>query len=103
MDSNERGAALPLVALALALMLSSVWIIAGVAERAVDRAQAQSAADAAALAGVADGEGAARRVAGSNDATLVSFAQEGNEVVVTVVHDGVRAIARAERVLRPPD
>jgi hypothetical protein len=60
-----------------------------------DRQQAQNAADAAALAGVAGGRAAADRLASANGATVVEWRREGDDVVVTVVVDGRRAAARA--------
>ncbi len=96
---HERGAVLPLVALSLVFLLVAVAIIVGVADRATRRARAQSAADASALAGVADGRGAAVRFAALNGAELVSYEPGSNEVVVVVDFDGVRATAHAERRL----
>lgn len=90
---------LPLIALSVALVLVSVAIVAGVADRATRRARAQSAADASSLAGVADGRDAAVRFAELNGAELVTFEPSSNEVVVVVEFDGIRATATAERHL----
>jgi hypothetical protein len=61
-----------------------------------NRAQARTAADAAALAGAVDGEGGARRMAAANGAELVEFHDlDGGEVVVEVRLEGVSAHARA--------
>ncbi len=98
----ERGAVMPLVAFVLAMVLVATWLLVGISDRAIDRTRAQSAADAAALAGVAEGESAASAVAQRNGAALTSFVREGDEVLVTVVVDGVEAVARAERRLTPP-
>jgi hypothetical protein len=63
-----------------------------------DRAQARTAADAAALAGAVEGEAAARRLAAANGAELTEFRDlDGGEVVVEVRLDGVSAHARARR------
>ncbi len=98
-DDDERGSGLPLIGLSLAFMLMMVLTLTMIAGRIVDRTQAQSAADAAALAGLADGEAAARLLAAKNGARLLSFSANGNEVEVVVELDGVRAIADAERSL----
>lgn len=97
----ERGAVLPLVALSLVMVLVAVAIVGGVADRAIRRARAQSAADASSLAGVADGRSAAARFAEINGAELVTFEPGSNEVVVVVEFDGIRATATAERHLSP--
>ncbi len=96
---RERGSILPLMAFSLAFLFVSVALVAGVADRAARRAQAQSAADAASLAGVADGRAAAVRLASANNATLVAFDSGENEVSVVVEFDGIRATATAERHL----
>ncbi len=104
-EQGQRGAALPLVALVLACLLVMTGIVIGVSVRAVDRAQAQSAADAAALAAVAEGRAGAERLATANGGVLIEFDAGDNEVRVVVEVDGRRAEARAERILagsRPP-
>lgn len=100
---HERGSAIVGLSLALAVLLIVTWLLVAVADRVVTRTRAQSAADAAALAGVADGESTAANVAERNGATLISFVGVENDVVVVVAIDGVRATARAERRLVPPD
>ncbi len=97
--TEERGSGLPLIGLSLAFLLVMVSILTMIAGRIVDRTQAQSAADAAALAGLADGEAGARLLAAENGARLLSFSTSGNEVEVVVELAGVRAIADAERSL----
>jgi outer membrane lipoprotein SlyB len=66
----------------------------------VERAEARSAADAAALAGALDGERAARAVAQANGAELTDYEERGDLVEVTVVVGDRRATARAERTIR---
>jgi D-alanyl-D-alanine carboxypeptidase len=68
-----------------------------------DRARARTAADAAALAGAAEGEEIARAVARANGGRLVGYeAVGGGEVVVEVAVGDVRAHARARpRVMAP--
>jgi hypothetical protein len=65
-----------------------------------DRAQARTAADAAALAGAADGEQAARQVASANDADLLEIERSGDEVVVQVRVGEVEAYAKARATRR---
>lgn len=103
-NDGERGSGLPLVGLSLAFMLVMVLALTMITGRIVNRTQAQSAADAAALAGLADGEAGARLLAARNGALLLSFSANGNAVEVVVELDGVQAIADAERslVIDPP-
>jgi hypothetical protein len=61
----------------------------------VHRAQARSAADAAALAGTSGGRAAAADAAARNGAVLVSFWSRGDLVVVEVVVSAVHATASA--------
>ncbi len=96
--TRERGQALPLVALVVAVTLVLAVVVVGVADAVIDRAAAQTAADAAALAGAAEGRVAAERLAVENGAVLVSFVP-GPPVEVVVEVDGRRAIARAEKRL----
>lgn len=94
---RERGSVLPLVAL---LVVAAGGLCVGLGRLggdAVEAAQARTAADAAALAGAAEGEDEARDVADDNGAVLVSFVREGLDVEVrTRVGDAV-ADARATR------
>jgi hypothetical protein len=62
---------------------------------AVDAGRARTAADAAALAGAAGGEGAARTVAGANGGVVVSFRAAGSEVQVQVRVGRASAVAQA--------
>jgi uncharacterized membrane protein len=84
------------------LLLACAVIIAIVAvaaaqfgARLVARHRAETAADAAALAGTTSGASGARRLAAANGAVLVEYREVGNEVTVTVVVRGERASARA--------
>ncbi|NNF54493.1 MAG: hypothetical protein HKN03_08625 [Acidimicrobiales bacterium] len=98
---RERGVFLPAFALWMAVAVLCAVLVVGVAGRASERAQVQSFADAVALAGAAEGEAAASRIADANGAELVSYRQNGNAVEVTVAAFGVRAMAVAERQIRP--
>lgn len=61
----------------------------------VRRAQARTAADAAALAGAAEGRGSAAEVATANHAVLQRFTIVGSDVLVTVRVGDETADARA--------
>lgn len=100
--SVDRGQALPLMLMALALAAAVMMAVGGLAQRAAVDARARTAADAAALAGAADGEGAARALAAANDADLVAFDERGERVRVTVVVAGRQAVAAAERLSPTP-
>jgi hypothetical protein len=96
-QDHERGQATPLllavVGLAAVLMLS----IGPMGRVVAQRAQARTAADAAALAGAAEGRDVAEQVAEANGADLVSYERSGDDVTVEVAIDGVRASSRARR------
>ena len=97
--TSEAGGALVMMATALMFFMVMAFVVVGTASRSVDRSKAQAAADAAALAGAAGGRGEAELLARANGAELVAFDRSGNEVFVTVLVDGTRAVARAERRL----
>ena len=93
----QRGSVLPLVAL---LVVAAGGLCVGLGRLgsdAVEAAQARTAADAAALAGAAEGEGLARDVAEDNGAVLVSFVREGLDVEVRARVGDAVADARATR------
>jgi outer membrane lipoprotein SlyB len=88
------------MALGLVSVMLMTLLLGGVLIRVQDRARAQTAADAAALAGAVDGRAAAALLASANAAELVDFESDGSMVVVEVRTDrGTRARARAERRL----
>lgn len=95
----EAGAALVMMAAGLVFFMVMAFVVVGSASRSVDRSRAQAAADAAALAGAAGGREEAELLARANGAELVDFERSGNEVLVTVLVDGARAVARADRRL----
>jgi hypothetical protein len=97
--SNERGQALPLLLVVLVLAAAVAVLVADLGAAAVHRARARTAADAAALAGAADGEAAARDVAQRNGAELVGFAVDGPIVEVVVRHGPASATATAEGIV----
>ncbi len=61
----------------------------------IDRQRAQTAADAAALAGVHGGQSVSAQLAAANGATLVAWSRSGRSVTVTVVTGDTTASARA--------
>jgi uncharacterized membrane protein len=69
---------------------------------AAQRGEVQAAADAAALAGAADGRAGAAALAHANDTVLVAFAERGPLVRVEVVRGSLRASATAERYRPSP-
>jgi outer membrane lipoprotein SlyB len=83
--------------LLVVVVIASLAVIAigQFAGRIVERGRAQSAADAAALAGTTGGQPAAVRLAANNGAHLLSYRQRGDEVTVVVEVNGQRATARA--------
>ncbi len=82
-----------LVAFAItgAIMLGLVPVLGEL----TDRQQARSAADAAALAGVMGGRGAASSLAAANDGVLVGWSRSGREVTVSVRVGDQTVTARA--------
>ncbi len=95
--SAQRGSVLPLVAL---LIVAAGGLCVGLGRLggdAVQSARARTAADAAALAGAAEGEDLARDVADDNGAVLVAFVQDGLDVEVRARVGDAEAVARATR------
>ncbi len=99
---DDRGQVLPLVALVLVFAVMVATGIAHLAVEATERARAEHAADAAALAGAVGDRPAAATLARANGAELESFARDGDIVVVAVRRHGHRATARAEAVVTIP-
>jgi uncharacterized membrane protein len=98
---NNQGQILPLMALLVLLAVGLAILAAELGAVAVERAQARTAADAAALAAATeriDPEKAARIIATSNGATLESFRRDGSEVVIVVRVGRARATAKAQSV-----
>jgi hypothetical protein len=94
-DGNDDGQIVPLAAALVGFCCVALLALAPVARALDDRARARTAADAAALAGAADGERTAREVAGANGADLLEIERSGDEVVVQVRVGEVEAYARA--------
>lgn len=92
---KEHGQVLPLVAALIAVIGVTALQVGRVGEAVYQRAQAQTAADAAALAGVADGRAGADSVARANGARLVSYREIDADVQVAVRLGEATAEARA--------
>ncbi len=98
---DDRGQIVPLAAAMVALCCAALLALVPVAGALDDRARARTAADAAALAGAADGDRAARQMAEANGGDLVEIRRTGDEVVVQVRVGEVEAYARARATRRP--
>lgn len=93
----DRGQTLPFAVLVLAVAALGLVLVVRTAAVAADRAHAQSAADAAALAGAAGGRAAAERLAIANDCILERYERRGDVVTVQVRSGEARATASARR------
>ncbi|NIR42137.1 MAG: hypothetical protein GWN79_28885, partial [Actinobacteria bacterium] len=76
-------------------MLVVGLVVGRVGRQLDDAARARTAADAAALAGAAEGRGAAADMAKANHGVLEHFIQQGSVVEVRVRVGEVSAVARA--------
>lgn len=94
---SDRGQLLPLYALVVIVACVAMLLLVRLGTVAVHRAHARTAADAAALAGAAEGRAAAEQVAAANGAVLESFDAHGDDVEVRVRVDDSHARARARR------
>jgi hypothetical protein len=92
---SERGSVTPLVAVVMVLVGVLCLGLGRLGGDANGRAKAQTAADAAALAGAADGEDEARALAVANGAEVLQIDTQGLEVQVRVRVGDVEAWARA--------
>jgi Flp pilus assembly protein TadG len=82
-DRGHVGVVVVMIATVLFVAMSSATV--GVGGRLLDRARAQTAADAAALAAFAGGRERAATIAQRHGASLVSFVREPGDGRVTVV------------------
>ena len=101
-DHRERAAVTILDAVFMLLAALLMVRVVELGAAAASRARAQTAADAAALAGVVEGREGADEIARRNGATLVAWVEEADQVQVTVRVDDAEATARAERIDTPP-
>jgi uncharacterized membrane protein len=94
---SDRGQLLPFYALIVLVAGAAMLLVVHLGVLAVHRAHARTAADAAALAGAADGRTSADEVARANGAVLESFVAVGPDVEVRVRVGTTHATARAHR------
>ena len=96
---RDRGQAIGLILIAVALIVTVAVAVAGLALRSAHHGRAQTAADAAALAGASAGEASANRIAEMNGARIIFYSElpgaDGLSVTVQVSVDGEAATARA--------
>ncbi len=98
-DVADRGQALSLVLIGVALIATMALAVASVGSHLEQRSAAQAGADAAALAGVEGGASAASRFASRNGAAMVAYSAvtsgTGRTVTVTVRVGDEQATATA--------
>ena len=94
---SDRGQLVPLYALVVLIACGATLLLVRLGVLTVHRAHARTAADAAALAGAAEGRAAADEIAADNGAVLESFTANGDEVEVRVRVGTSHATARARR------
>jgi putative Flp pilus-assembly TadE/G-like protein len=101
---DERGQAVPLALVVVAIAVIVMLAIAELGGNVVDGGRARTAADAAALAGVEGGREASERVAAGNGASVVAWTSrpDGDGVTVTVTVQVGRARATAAASNRGP-
>ena len=97
MRRSERGSATPFVVLAMVTAGVLALQVGRLGGAAAARAKAQTAADASALAGAADGRDAARALAEANGARLVKYEELGSDTRVVVELGPATARGRARR------
>jgi len=94
---SDSGQLLPLYTLVVLVACVGMLLLVRLGVIETHRAHARTAADAAALAGAAEGRDAAEQVAAANGAVMESFEADGDEVEVRVRVDTSHATARARR------
>lgn len=94
---GDAGQASVLMLGVLALAITVLMALVPLAQGAIERSRAQTAADAAALAGAAEGEDAAREMAQANGGRMVRWRASGDDVWVEVRVGKARAVAKAHR------
>ena len=98
---GERGSMVPLVAGLIGVALLVLFALGELGHIAVNRANAQAAADMAALAGVYEGREGAADLAGRNGGALVGYDDSDGRVAVRVRVGMAEASATAEWVFDP--
>lgn len=91
----ERGASVPIAGLLLIATVGVLWVALHLGVQATRLAQAQTAADATALAAVVDGESSASEVARRNGAVVSDLTWVDGGVVAEVQLHGVERVAAA--------
>lgn len=97
---DDSGQVIPLAVAMLAVVAVALVAFVPLGVAVADRARARTAADAAALAGAAEGEDAARDLAEDNGGELLDYETTGDEVRVRVRVGDVDAYARARATAR---
>src|SRR3954447_7781961 len=97
MRARDDGQLTPLYAVIILVAGGAMLLLVHLGTLAIHRAHARTAADAAALAGAAEGRDAAVRVAEANGAVLESYNAHGDDVEVRVRVDATHASAWARR------
>ena len=82
--TSNGGQAAMLVIVTVVLIMALAWGAVSLAVRAAHRGRAQTAADAAAIAGVRGGSAEAARAATVNGAALIDFSSVGDPITVRV-------------------
>lgn len=95
---EQRGQATPLVALVVLAVGGLVFGVARFGATTTHAAQAQAAADAAALGGAVDGRDAAESLAAANGGEVATYEEQGADVQVRVRVGDTWSVARARRV-----
>jgi hypothetical protein len=94
---GEKGSTVPLLALLVLAAGGAILLLGRIGGVAVDRASARTAADAAALAGAAEGKAAASSVAAADGGRVESYREQGVDTEVRVTVGQATAVARARR------
>ena len=97
MRRGEKGSTVPLLALLVLAAGGAIVLLGRIGGAAVDRASARTAADAAALAGAAEGRAGAASVAAADGGRIESYRGLGVETEVRVTVGHATAVARARR------
>jgi outer membrane lipoprotein SlyB len=97
-EADDRASVTVLMSVVVALLAVVGFAAAKLGSEALASARADDAADAVALAGALGDNATAWSFAKRHGATLVSFVDEGDEVVVVVETGGRRVRARAHRL-----
>ncbi len=93
---GDSGQALPLLLVVLLVGVGAMVVLGRLGLRAMEAAQARTAADAAALAGAAEGTPGAEALARANGSATVDVQGGVGDATVTVRVGGVDARARAQ-------